>query len=124
MCCGFTKISLVNSPSNRFHKGRQYCPVDSMAISVTWQFFSHARNCFRSRVNVGNLRFLTAICDCPMGGNTHTITLSLWTSMPQQRRCFSFTSAPSTPSEGRLESKDIPTRVHTPDGADNNSGFQ
>src|SRR5207248_6327507 len=70
MCCGFTRISLVNSPSSKFHSGRQYWPVDSMAISVTWQFFSQARNCLRSRVKVRNFRFLVSMC-CLSRGSQH-----------------------------------------------------
>src|SRR5438552_17759318 len=62
-----------------------------MAISVTWQFFSHARNCLRSHVKVRNFRFLVSMCLCPAGASTHTVTLFLCTSMPQQRRRFSFT---------------------------------
>src|SRR5580658_4859443 len=95
MCCGLTSISCANSPSSTFHRDRQYWPVDSMATSVTWQFFSQPRNCFRSRVNVRNFRLLTSRWGCPAGGSTHTVTLFLWISMPQQRRCLTFTKAPS-----------------------------
>ena len=92
MCCGFTRTSRLNSPSRRFHSGLQYCPVDSIAISVTRQFFSQARICLRSRVKVRNLRFLISLCRPPLGASTHTVTLFLCTSMPQQRRWFSITT--------------------------------
>lgn len=59
-----------------FHTGRQYCPVDSIATSVTLQAISHARNRFRSRVKVRNFSsFIGPLL--PAGGSTHTLTLFL-----------------------------------------------
>src|SRR5258708_6952938 len=74
-----------------------------VAMSVTWQFFSHPRSCIKSRVNVGKFRLFTSRCGWPTGGSTHTVTLFLWTSMPQQRRWFDFTTGSlRSPGEGRL----------------------
>src|ERR1700737_4735694 len=100
-----------------FPTARQYWPVDSIAISVTLQFFNQVRSCLRSRVKVRNVRFFVSVSGLPVGGNTQTVTLFLWTSMPQQRRYFcSFACIGSlriperrTPGDGI---NDIPTRVH------------
>src|SRR5213082_481660 len=86
MCCGFTRISFSKWPSSIFHIARQYWPVDSIATSVTLQFFNHVRSCLRSRVKVGKFRLRTPVSGLPTGGNTQTVTLFLCTSMPQQRR--------------------------------------
>src|SRR5215471_17952976 len=71
-----------------FHTARQYCPVDSIATSVTWQFFSQVRSCFKSRVNVRKVRLRISASGLPIGGKIHTVTFFLCTSMPQQRRYF------------------------------------
>src|SRR5258708_40346431 len=85
-CSGFSSSILEVDPSRMFHTGIQYCPVDSIATSVTRQACSHARNRFKLRVNVRNSCFLILTSVLPTGGNTVTVNLSLWTSIPQQRR--------------------------------------
>src|ERR1039457_1161456 len=69
-----------------FHTGIQYCPVDSMATSVTRQARSQARNRLKFRVKVRNSCFLIWTSVLPTGGKTVTVNLSRCTSIPQQRR--------------------------------------
>jgi hypothetical protein len=59
-----------------------------MAMAVTLQLFNQARSCFKSRVKVRKLRFFVSVSGFPEGAKTHTVTLFLCTSMPQQRRYF------------------------------------
>jgi hypothetical protein len=85
-----------------------------MAIAVTLQLFNQARSCFKSRVKVRKLRFFVSVSGFPEGAKTHTVTLFLCTSMPQQRRYFcsmTILSDPGAKDAGeRID--DIPTRVH------------
>src|SRR5437763_9689777 len=67
MCCGFTRISFSKWPSSMFHIARQYWPVDSIAISVTLQFFNHVRSCLRSLVKGGKLLFRSATSSLHLG---------------------------------------------------------
>src|SRR5437764_1830471 len=126
MCCGFPRINLSKWPSSKFQMARQYWPVDSIAISVTLQFFNHVRSCLRSRVKVGKFLLRTATSALPLGGKTQTVTLFLCTSMPQQRRYLgSITSFRSRAKDAwKLRQYDIPTRVHPPRGGDDSSWFQ
>ena len=74
--------SLSNSPSSKFHNGRQYCPVDSMAMSVTRQFFSQGpANCLRSRgIQSWNLRlriFAPHLSNRRQHAHAHTVLMDV-----------------------------------------------
>jgi hypothetical protein len=102
--------------------------VDSIAISVTLQFFNQVRSCFRSRVKVRKVLLRTSTSGLPMGGKIQTVTFFLCTSMPQQRRYFldSIERCSSSIAERRTPGKrvnDFPTRVH-PRSGDNSCWFQ
>jgi len=100
MWCGFTSRLVRPSSSSKLYTGRQYTPVDSMAMCVTPQPPSQSASASRSAVIVPQV--LTRRRTVPSGSvsSTHATTLRLWTSIPQHRG-WTTCLVPSSSRRGR-----------------------